>query len=267
MMQLSNLQLKNLLPPVLLNDETVAGLCDAFQIELDQIVAEIVNILFLPRVDNLSGNILEHLAWGLNIEGDEGWLLADTDVKKRDLIKNAVAIQRNKGTKFAVQKALELVGLSATIEEWYEYGGAPYNFRIIIDGAQSYTPEQLNLLDRYVVKNKNVRSWAETTISSELASDIYVATAAVIDDEVTIYPQPYVQPELDALVQRYAVVFNEHQSVEFKIDLSNQKTIYHAVAMQDYNVIEFVVNQITISGESFAGVAPLVSEELTIYEQ
>ena len=47
--QLSNLDIKQLMPPSIVNDEVVAALCDAFQIELDQIVAEIINILFLER--------------------------------------------------------------------------------------------------------------------------------------------------------------------------------------------------------------------------
>lgn len=186
--QLSNLDIKQLMPPSIVNDEVVAALCDAFQIELDQIVAEIINILFLPRVDQLSGDILEHLAWGLNIDADEGWLLATDDTKKRDLIKNAVAIQRNKGTKYAVKKALEVVGLTGTISEWFEYGGDPYWFKIIIDGTQVYTPEQLDLLDRFIIKNKNVRSWVLVEVNTELVSDMRHAICAVESSIVMLPP-------------------------------------------------------------------------------
>lgn len=167
------------MPPSIVNDEVVAALCDAFQIELDQIVAEIIKILFLPRVDLLSGDILEHLAWGLNIEADEGWLLATDDTKKRDLIKNAVAIQRNKGTKYAVRKALEVVGLTGTISEWFEYGGEPYWFKIDVEGTDDYSPEKLDLLDRFVIKNKNVRSWASITVRQSINSRFALGVAAV----------------------------------------------------------------------------------------
>lgn len=186
--KISDLTLRQLMPPSLLQDETVAALCDAFQIEIDQIIPEIINVLFLPRVDELSGVILEHLAWGLNIDADEGWLLADTDAKKRDLIKNAVAIQRNKGTKYAVKKALEVVGLTGTISEWFEYGGDPYWFKIVIDGTQEFTPEQLELLDRYVIRNKNARSWVLVEVLSARQSDMRMALAGVESSVVVLPP-------------------------------------------------------------------------------
>ena len=188
--QLSNLDIKQLMPPSIVTDEVVAALCDAFQIELDQIVAEIINILFLPRVDQLSGDILEHLAWGLNIDADEGWLLATDDTKKRDLIKNAVAIQRNKGTKYAVKKALEVVGLTGTISEWFEYGGQPYWFKVGIDGTQNFTPEQLNLLDRYIIKNKNTRSWCLVVVSATQEDRFNVAAGLIESNTVTFYAPP-----------------------------------------------------------------------------
>lgn len=190
MTKLQDITLRQLMPPNLLQDETVAALCDAFQIEISQIIAEIINVLFLPRIDELSGNILEHLAWGLNIDPDEGWLLATTDTKKRDLIKNAVKIQRNKGTKYAVKKALEIVGLTGTISEWFEYNGEPYRFKVEIDGTQDFTPEQLNLLDRYIIKNKNVRSWASVIVTATHADQFNVAAGLIESNVITFYAPP-----------------------------------------------------------------------------
>ena len=71
-----------------------------------------------------------------------------------------------KGTPYAVKKALELVGLTGVVGEWFEYGGAPYWFRINIDGTQNFTPQQLDLLDYYVIKNKNTRSWCMLIVST-----------------------------------------------------------------------------------------------------
>ena len=41
------------------------------------------------------------------------------------------------GTKYAVEKALRAVHPASCIEEWFEYGGNPYCFRIICDTTES----------------------------------------------------------------------------------------------------------------------------------
>lgn len=68
--------------------------------------------------DNVHASLLPHLAEELNVTGYRGWLLSDTEVQKRELLKVAIELHRYAGTPFAIEKALQSVGFTgATIIE------------------------------------------------------------------------------------------------------------------------------------------------------
>ena len=190
MKTINEIRLAELLPLSLQSDPEVIAICEAIQPEFDAINSEIGKILFIPNLEAQPSEVLEHLAWERNLDGEDGWLLADTLAKKVNLIRNAYTIQKYKGTPYAVKKALEIVGLAGTVSEWFEYGGQPYWFRIEIDGAQNFTPEQLQLLDLYVIKAKNTRSWAITVISIKHKSRFNVAAGAIESSTITFYAPP-----------------------------------------------------------------------------
>jgi phage tail P2-like protein len=188
MINFVDLAIKDLLPSSLLSDQNIVALCDAIQPQFSEVTQAIAQALFLPNINNLSGNILDHLAWWFNLDGDEGWTLATTDEQKRQLIVNAIEIQRYKGTKYGVVKALEPLGLVTSIEEWFEYGGNPYYFRLTIDGMQNYTPDKIDLLDRYVLKNKNVRSWVTTLVNIDFKDKLRYASGLIESQIVNLMP-------------------------------------------------------------------------------
>lgn len=190
MMQLTDLKLIDLCPSSLQNNPDIIAICQALQPEFDAVDSEIDNILFMPNLENQPDYVLEHLAWERKLGSEDGWLLADTNDKKVNLIRNAYEIKRYKGTPYAVEKALELVGLTGTIQEWFEYGGAPYWFRINIDGTQNFTPQQLDLLDYYVIKNKNTRSWCMLIVSTTKSSKFNVAAGLIESSTITFYAPP-----------------------------------------------------------------------------
>lgn len=96
---------KELLPVSLQGDKNVEALCEA-QDHVFSLEDEVYKLLIYPRIDSLSGEVLDLLAWQFHIEG---WELADTEEKKRALIKRAIALHRLKGTpagiKFAAAQA------------------------------------------------------------------------------------------------------------------------------------------------------------------
>lgn len=90
--------------------------------------------LVLYDVDNVPASLLPHLAEQFNVLGDAGWDVADTDDERRELIKEAIALHRLKGTRYAVQRALDLMGVAALITEWWQRDpkGAPHTFSIAV---------------------------------------------------------------------------------------------------------------------------------------
>lgn len=141
--------------PASLKDAKIDALLDAFDGQLQNIYNNIINVLIYPRIDELSGKILDALAWQFHIEG---WELAETDEEKRELIKQAIELHRHKGTRWAVKKAFEVVDIQADIVEWFENNGngEPYTFNIKLKFEKDI--ESLNRLLDVIQEYKNERS-------------------------------------------------------------------------------------------------------------
>jgi phage tail P2-like protein len=181
MMQLTDLKLIDLCPSSLKNNSEIIAICEALQSEFDAVNSEIDNILFITNLENQPDDVLEHLAWERKLGSEDGWLLADTNDKKVNLIRNAYEIKRYKGTPYAIEKSLELLGITANILEWFEYDGDPYTFQISLPSAVSFTPEKIELLDSFIQQYKNTRSWVSYIQNINFDTKPYVAFATKIN--------------------------------------------------------------------------------------
>jgi len=120
------------------------------------------DILLVYLVDTIDSSALVHLADQFHILGYEGWLQCQSDSDKRALIKKAIELHRYKGTKYALVKVLNSLNISGEIQEWFEYGGDPYHFKIDIF-LQNYTYNEkvFESLKKMIDEYKNVRSVLE----------------------------------------------------------------------------------------------------------
>lgn len=175
MININDLQLRDLLPSSLKSSADMLAICDALQPEFDEIIAAIPQVLFIPNIHNQPPAILEHLAWERNLDAEEGWELSDSEEQKINLILNAFQIQRYKGTKFAIRKALELVGIEAEIQPWFNYGGQPFNFKVIINRETAFSFSKLQLLDRYINKSQSARDLGTIEIMFNVSTKLYFA--------------------------------------------------------------------------------------------
>ena len=92
--------LQNLLPPSISGDPTMQAVAEAGGNEEQRIRALIDNAYILSRIDSLPEAILDHLGWGLHIDG---WEYADGISKKRWLVKNFYDWHAYKGTEHALE--------------------------------------------------------------------------------------------------------------------------------------------------------------------
>lgn len=100
------------------------------------------------------------LAWAWSVdEWDPAWPVAI----QRAVIKAAPDVHRHKGTAWAVQTAIQATGYAAALEEWFEYGGSPYRFRLTValGPVEPWTGEAGEMLARLALRTKNVRSRLE----------------------------------------------------------------------------------------------------------
>lgn len=180
-MDILNMQIKELLPESLKTDPEAIKICDAAQPVFDRIKAAVTKLLLIPNIHQQPPEILEHLAWERNLEAEEGWELSDSEEQKIELILNAYEIQRYKGTRFAIIKSLQLLGINAEFQKWTEYGGDPYHFKIIINQSNAFSAEQLRLVERYISKTQAERDVGTIEIMFNVDSPVYFAAGCLSD--------------------------------------------------------------------------------------
>ena len=133
----------SLLVPALRNDLNMRA--------LETLAARLSRLNLAPSVlydfDHVEASALIHLAEQFNVLGDAGWDMANTEAKKRALLKEAVALHRIKGTPYAVKRSLELLGVNATVTEWFQTTpkGQPYTF--ILDAQVTDQPAGAPAID------------------------------------------------------------------------------------------------------------------------
>jgi P2-related tail formation protein len=160
-------------------DPQVQAACEAIDPELRAIyecmAAVPGGILFWPFADVQDETMTDVIAWEMHVDVWAGW---DGDLsleEKRTLINESIHWHQKLGTKWIVERMLRTVFRTGYIQEWYEYGGRPYYFRVIIDEPIG-TPERLQRVYDAIIAVKNVRSWWEDiTVPTEVSrAQMYV---------------------------------------------------------------------------------------------
>lgn len=131
--------LLDVVPDSISKDPDVSSAAKALDVPL----LEMTNVIDLPSIyvsiDKLTSDQLDHLAysWDASVWRDS-WPIE----LKRSIVKQVVQEKRKKGTRKAVEEAVEALGSAATIKEWWqqEPKGTPHTFTIFaslgkLDGA------------------------------------------------------------------------------------------------------------------------------------
>ena len=196
---LQSVSLLDILPPNLLADKQIHAAARALDDELQKITVATRNALLLPRLDELSEEVIDLLAWQWHVDFYE----PSADIAtKRQLVRESIAWHRIKGTKAAVEKMTQTVFKGGVITEWFEYGGEPYHFRIDVLNAPNMTEENRERLLAVVNASKNTRSWLdEVRFQRETRNLVYVGEAASIHTTYEIRPAEI--SDATANAQRY----------------------------------------------------------------
>lgn len=183
---LQSVSLIDILPPNLLADKQIYAAARALDDELQKITAATRNALLLPRLDELSEDVIDLLAWQWHVDFYEPSMSIET---KRQLVRESIAWHRIKGTKAAVEKMAQTVFKGGVVTEWFEYGGEPYHFRIDVLNAPNMTEESRDRLLAVVKASKNTRSWLdELRFRRKAQNDMYYASAPSIHTTYEIRP-------------------------------------------------------------------------------
>ncbi|AVK80656.1 phage tail protein I [Campylobacter fetus] len=159
-------------------DEIYKKLDELFGYRLDEF--DVSQISTSP--ERIPNSLLPHLAAAFDIETNGA-----SQESIRKLIKNAFIIK--KGTVESIKVALKSFFAGASIEEWFEYGGEPYFFRVkvLLDGMSFNSWDRLESI---VGSYKNVRSVLDSIkIELQAKPAVQFIGAGCVDGEgLSVYP-------------------------------------------------------------------------------
>ena len=149
-MKLSTLEFIRLLPTFMRGDAAVQGLAAGLDEIIPGLAQSIGRLTTWDRIDELTEDELDNLAWELNIPWFDKCAGIDA---KREIVKSSDEVYRHLGTKWAVESVINSYFGEGYLREWFEYDGEPGHFRVYSTNAtinNERLVEFLNLL--YKVK-------------------------------------------------------------------------------------------------------------------
>lgn len=163
MPDLKDIGVLDVAPSSVAGDDQIKAMAAGIDPAAKAVTDSIPEIEILKNIDQLPESILRMLAWENRVYGAE-WQLAATVENRRALVKDSFELNRRRGTRWSIERVLDLVGLDASIQEWFEYDGSPYFFKININSLQgeSLTEDQLATANRMIDEYKPLRCKVET---------------------------------------------------------------------------------------------------------
>ena len=167
--------LLRLLPRVLKEDKSFHAFATVMAKQLKVIIDDADHATIYARIDALPEELLDVLAYDFKVDW---WDYGYSVEQKRQTLKDSFLVHKHLGTKFAVETAIRAIYPKTDVEEWFEFDGDPYTFRLLIDVSgvlvdPTRHPRVLELANYY----KNLRSHLcgiEYTVESKEPATLYM---------------------------------------------------------------------------------------------
>ncbi|WP_050698009.1 phage tail protein I [Anaeromassilibacillus senegalensis] len=167
------------LPDVLRNDENMRALATSISSVLAKRTEEIQRLMIYSRINELPEELLDILAHDFKVDWWDGDYTLE---EKRKTLKESWRVHRTLGTKAAVETAISAIYPDTQVSEWFQYGGAPYHFKLLIDATyEDVDPEKYRRVLEKVDYYKNLRSVLDEVeyYDSGGTAAVYAAAACI----------------------------------------------------------------------------------------
>ncbi len=211
MADISKVALLDLVPVSIRGDPQVQAAAAALDQELKAVTAVIPATLLISRIDELPESVLDLLAWQFHVDFYEpdGMTLD----RKRALVKQSIAWHRRKGTPSVVEEVVQTILDKAVVQEWPDYGGQPYYFRVIKIGGQMLDAGMYVRLKKAIETVKNTRSWLEgVSLSRTVDSIVHLGVMQSQHTKIDIYPSAFRMSDIMA-TSYYGAMAHVHKKV------------------------------------------------------
>lgn len=179
-------QIKSILPPnatQLQKDLEAATAQRLLSLNVDQ-------LRYMTNPELCKAEFLPWLAWAMSVDVWNNDWPVDT---KRTVIRESMQVHQTKGTLGSLRRALEaFMASEIRIEEWFEYNGDPYMFRVYaVFRDVGMSLDDIETIHRTIVQTKNLRSQLEYFLPEiehrEPVPNVGVAFGHL--ETTTIYPR------------------------------------------------------------------------------
>ena len=184
MINLFNSNITDILPEALADDVKVQALGYAIQKAMRRLLNYCQNTSVYSAIDTMPEQVLDLLAVELNTQYYDDSQSIDI---KRNLIKNTLVWYMKTGTPAAVEEAVAAVFGNGELEEWFDYGGEPYSFKVHTSNINS-TDEMIQQLTDIINTMRNVRSHLDEVVV-DVMQQLFIYNGCcieAIEDSVTI---------------------------------------------------------------------------------
>lgn len=182
---LENISILDVLPINLVEDEKIIAASKAFDNEKIKIQRAYTLCSILSGLESLSNEMLNILAWQWHSENYDSENL--NKKQKCSMIQQSLRWHQRKGTRKIVEESMSIIYENTGIEEWYEYEGKPYHFKISTSTTQSITAKNIAKFIQVLNMVKNERSWLDDIqIKRKLLGNTFFSSAKCVHKVVRI---------------------------------------------------------------------------------
>lgn len=160
MIDLKDIEPIKLMPQVFRKDAKIQAASYAFRETARELLKKIDTVTVYARVDTLPEQIVDLLAVEFRAQYYDTSLPVE---EKRKAVKKALLWHCRAGTVSAVRELTDLVWRSdsAQVQEWFDYGAAPYLFRVLLRTDMRIDEDKIDAFLAALWKVKNTRSHLE----------------------------------------------------------------------------------------------------------
>ena len=154
-MDINHISLMDLLSVNLKEDSEVVNAAKALDDEINLVTKATSELILFANLDNLPEKVIDLLAWQLHVDFWDN----DFDIKiKREMVKNSISWHKRKGTPSVVEEVVSKFLDNAVVRENWEYGGAPYCFKVDTITGPMVSDKTINEIVKAINAVKNTRS-------------------------------------------------------------------------------------------------------------
>lgn len=183
-MRMNEAKLIDFVPASIIHDKTIKGLCAAADVIIRKLENELPKANLFENLHLFTDKELDIIAEAEEIP----WY--DTSYEKAvkiDIIHDYEKFAMIIGTKEAIEGVTTNIFGESYIDEWYEYGGQQYGFKVHTQAL--LTPDMNDIFTRVIEHVKNMRSNVESiAVNRDTSQTIY----AGVEQYSTTHPEPII---------------------------------------------------------------------------